>query len=85
MKESLNKFYARGKVFYDQEDFLQFCYDWPDLQFDLEDFKREMEMRIKEAELNNHIRHGQMTNREAYRILRLCTDWAVQGEDHGTE
>lgn len=72
----MNKFYAHGKFFETEQEFIKFCCEWPDLPFDLIQFKQQMLFRIKEAEMNNEIRGGTMTNKEAYRILRLSTDWA---------
>ena len=71
------QYYAHGKFFDNERDFWIYCYEWENMPFDLEDFKRQMDLRIKEAEMNNAMRDGKMTNRQAYQILRLSTDWAV--------
>lgn len=73
-----DKFYIHGKFFENEDEFWKFSIDWPDLPFDLREFKHQMDLRVKEAEMNNQIRGGKMTNREAYQILRLSTDWAVE-------
>jgi len=74
----VGKFYSHGKLFDNKNEFWKYSLEWPDLPFDLEEFKRQMDFRVKEAEMNNQIRSGQMTNREAYQILRLSIDWAVE-------
>jgi len=73
-------FFYRGQIFDNEEAFFKYAKEWPDLPFDLVDFRSEMANRIKEAEINNQIRGGKMTNREAYQILRLSTDWAIEAE-----
>lgn len=73
----MNVFYAHGKCFDNEDDFFKFCAEWPDMPFDLEEFKKQMEVRIREAEINNQLREGKMTNRQAYYLLRLSTDWAL--------
>ncbi len=72
-----NQFYAHGKFFEDQDEFFKFCREWPDLSFDLDNFKAEMEIRIREIETNYEMRGGNLTNRQAYHILRSATDWSV--------
>ncbi len=72
-----NQYYAHGKFFDSMDEFLQFCQEWGDMPFDLEEFKRQMQNRIVEADTNNQVRGGTLTNREAYKILRLSTDWAL--------
>lgn len=72
-----SKFYAHGKFFEEMDDFFKFCHEWPDMQFDLDEFKHQMDLRIREAEMNFHCRDGKMTNREAYQLLRLASDWSV--------
>lgn len=47
------------------------------MPFDLQDFKNQLADRLHEADMNNQIRNGQLTNRQAYQILRLSTDWAL--------
>ena len=78
MTKEKQQFFSHGNFFDDEEEFFKFVKEWPDLPFDLEEFKRQMNFRIKEAEINNEIREGKMTNREAYKIFRLATDWAVE-------
>lgn len=73
----MNNYYAHGKFFDDKEEFINFCKNWPGMPFDLDEFKRQMQIRIREAELNNEVRGGNLTNREAYQILRIATDWAM--------
>lgn len=69
-------YYAHGKFFDKVDDFLKFCEEWGDMPFDLDEFKHQMQIRIREVEMNNNIRGGKLTNRLAYQILRLSTDWA---------
>lgn len=73
---SEKKFYVYGKFFETKEEFRKFVLEWPDLPLDLEEFKRQMDMKVHEVEVNNQVRGGKLTNREAYQILRMCTDWA---------
>jgi len=76
-EEPKNKFYAHGKFFETEEEFFKFCSEWDDSDFDLEEFKHQMYLRIQEAEMNLMVRGGKMSNRTAYKILRLSTDWAA--------
>lgn len=69
-------FYAHGKTFTDEESFFKFCKEWPDMPVDLEEFEHQLRLRLEEVTVNNKIRNGTLTNKEAYQILRLSTDWA---------
>jgi hypothetical protein len=71
------RFYAHGRFFEDEREFFQFLNNWPDMPWDRLEFKAQMQMRLDELEMNDIIRGGKLTNREAYEILRLCTNWAV--------
>jgi len=75
------KFYAHGKFFDDISKFKEFLNAWPEIPCDLYDFKREMDTRVSEIEMNMQLRAGKLTNREAYQILRLATDWAIMRKD----
>lgn len=68
----MTTYYAHGKFFDDEDEFRKFLSEWPEMPFDLDVFKRDMEMRIRYLELNE----GKLTNIQAYKILRLSTDWA---------
>lgn len=76
-------YYAHGKLFDDKEEFWKFIQEWPDMPVDIEEFKHQMDLRIKELEMNNQVRGKRLTNRQAYRILRLCTDWAESDTHKG--
>ena len=69
-------FFAHGKFFETEEEFLKFCLEWPEMPFDLDDFRAQMEIKIREVELNASMQP--ITNRMAYRILRLSTEWAIE-------
>ncbi len=71
-------FYSHGKFFDNEEDFWKYTHEWPDLPLDLEEFKNQMSQRIREVEINNEMRGGKLTNREAYQILGLSTVWAMK-------
>lgn len=71
-------FYAHGKFFETLEEMKKYCIDWPNMPLDLQEFKHQMTIRILEIETNNLMREGKITNKEAYQILRLSTDWVVE-------
>ena len=71
-------FYAHGKYFDNEEEFIKFCKEWLDSKFDLDEFKKQMDYRVAEILLTYQLRKGNMTNRIAYKILRSSIDWAVK-------
>lgn len=77
----MNNYFYRGKFFDKETDFMKFVDEWPDLPFDMEDFKTQMEVEIETMEANSLFREKsgeKFTNRDAYRLLRLITDWSVR-------
>lgn len=87
MEESISKhvksladprpnFYLHGKYFTTFEEMYKYSIEFPDLPLDVEQFKRDMQDRIREAEMNFQI-NPEFTNRMMYKLLRASTDWAV--------
>ncbi len=77
-KDKESKFYIHSKFFDDEKEFWKFVNEWPDMDVDIEDFKREMELKVRDVEMNNKLRNNKLTNKEAYQILRLSTEWVVE-------
>lgn len=73
-------FYHAGKTYDNEEDFCNAVKAWPDEPVDLEEFEHQLKLRLKEVKMNAEARGGALTNRQAYQILRLSTDWAVKDE-----
>lgn len=69
-------FHFRGKYFNSIKDICKYGMEFPDLPLDVEQFKRDMQDRIREAEMNSQM-NPEFTNRMMYRLLRASTDWAV--------
>ena len=72
------KFYAHGETFETFEKMSNYCKIWPDMPCDLYEFKKQMDIRVNEIEMNMQLRSYELTNRAAYLMLRLVTDWAVK-------
>jgi hypothetical protein len=72
MKE--NKFCYHGRCFHTLDEMIEYGKNFPDMPFDFEWFKSWISSRIMEAVTNSQI-NPEMTNREAYGILRMSTDW----------
>lgn len=70
--------YLHGKYFETLEDLKQYHEKWPDLPLDIEEFERQMQMRINEAKMNFECSGGRWTNRDAYKLLRMQTDWVEE-------
>jgi hypothetical protein len=73
-------FFIHGKYFTDENEFWKFVKEWPKMPLDLIEFVKQMNMRVKEVEINMEI-NKEFTNQDAYRLLRLSTDWAVKEDE----
>lgn len=78
IKTENSKYYSYGKYFDSSDEMLAYCRKWPDLPLDIEEFERQMQMRIDEAKLNFQCSRGRWTNRDAYKLLRMHTDWVEE-------
>lgn len=70
---SKNFFYC-GRYFDTYDEFIQYVKDWPDQQVDMDWIEDFMRQRTDEMRLNLDMRKS-LTNREAFLLLRLSTDW----------
>lgn len=66
--------YYKGKFFETLEEMAEYARKWPDEQIDLIQYREFLDMKWKEAKRNLEMR-GTLTNREAYMLLRMNTDW----------
>ena len=72
------QFYSKGKFFDSFDELLEFERKWPNMQLDLVEYKKFLDERYKEAEMNLKLR-GSFTNKEAYSIL--AANLLPYGED----
>jgi hypothetical protein len=70
-----SQYFSHRKYFETLEEMLQYCENWGDMPLDLKEFENQMKIRIQEAKDNYELRGGNFTNRDAYRLLRMSTDW----------
>lgn len=76
-RKPTSKFYAHGRYFDNENEFFKFSAEWENLEFDLEEFEHQMDLRIKEIQMTYELRGRNLTNKQAYQILRFSTDWVV--------
>jgi hypothetical protein len=69
-------FYYQGRFFPDREGFLDFVKDWPDLPVDLEQYRKFLDDRYREVEMNVAAHNGDFTNRHAYFLMYTHVQWA---------
>ena len=67
-------FFSKGKFFDSFEEMVDYRKKWPDMPLDIEWFKEEMRGIINCIELNKECNPG-FTNRQAWGVLRMDTDW----------
>ncbi len=75
--EGKNLYYSHGKLFSQFDDLMKFRAEWPDMPCDVDEFKREMGLRVREIEMNMQMSGGTLTNLQAHAILRMSTDWIL--------
>jgi hypothetical protein len=68
------KAYLAGKYFNMAQEMLAYAEKWPDEPIDLIEYREFLDQRWREAKTNLEVR-GSLTNREAYSLLRMNTDW----------
>jgi len=68
------KAFYQGKYFESVEEMLKYRKQWPYEQVDLNAYEEFLKQRLGEAKINLELR-GSFTNLEAYRLLRMNTDF----------
>lgn len=77
-KTKPGRFFYKGKTFDNEKDFSEYVAAWPDMPLDLKQFEDDLRTRVWEAAMNSAMNEG-FTNRDAYKLIRLATDWALEG------
>jgi len=71
--EKPNQCCYKGEWFDTAEETMEYAKKWPDLQVDLEKYRKFLDNRFEEAKMNLEMR-GSLTNRESYKLLFLSLD-----------
>ena len=74
MKKDKGRFFIHGKYFDNRDEFNKFMIDWPDQRVDLIQLEAMLDQTLQAISINDQIRPEGMTNKQAYRILRIKTD-----------
>lgn len=69
-----NEVFLHGKMFQSIEEATEYHLKWRDSPIDLEEYRKFLDERFNEACMNAELNPA-FTNRTAFLLLRMTTDW----------